>query len=278
MRGMLTANSGLTALAPLAVVLGDVVIFATSPLLIPLVPHICKTVISLFFGRAGSGNRNIDHSSLLNTSHLKFMKSTTTAAVLLAALVLPAVAATVNTGPIQTLFEVVSIPPRVTSISESTVVTVDLSSISGLTPGSGIEITFTTANELLWLGEFGAGDGDLTLSYHGRFTVSAGAFSTFTDTTWFLGPVPFESGQSSGYSFGPVPPTFSLSVPWGTDLSAVSITLTDFFSLTGNDPYILSSELQLPAATLTTSSVPEPATVVLTMSACGLLLNRRRNA
>lgn len=207
------------------------------------------------------------------------MKTPPATAVLLAVLILPAAGATVNTGPLQTTFEVVSIPPRLTSINESTSVTVDLGNLAGLTVGDDIEIAFDTTSEFYWAGELGAGEGDLALNYHGRLTLSAGAFTTSTDITWVLGPVPYDGqGAFSGYDFGPVPSSFSLVVPWGTDLSAVSLTLTDLFSVTGNDPYIVDSGLQLPAATLTTSSVPEPATLVLAISACGLLLNRRRGA
>jgi hypothetical protein len=198
--------------------------------------------------------------------------------ILLALLPLPSSAATVNVGSLQTSFAVATIPPRLASVNQSTSITIDLSDLTGLSPGSGIDITFTTANELYWEGLFGADDGDLTLNFHCQLTLSAGAFSTSTGITWSLGPVPFEDPGSSviGYSFGPVPTSHTLTVPWATDLSAVSLTLTDLFSLSGNNPYVVESKLQLPAATLTTSSVPEPSAAFLGILYSTALLRRRR--
>lgn len=189
-------------------------------------------------------------------------------------------AATVETGTVNTGFTVTSVPPRVTSISQSTTVTLDLSDLGGLIPGSDIDVQFTTASEIEWLGSFGANDGALTLQFQARLALTIGSFSTFQDTTWSVGPADFMNpgGPITGYTYSPVPSSFTLTVPWGTDLSEVDLTLTDFFSLTGSDPFILDSSLKLPAATLTTTSaVPEPG--VFAMSAfAALTLFRRRSA
>lgn len=214
------------------------------------------------------------------------MKISPTCAVLLAALILTAVGATVNTGSLQTTFAIAFFPPRVPSISQSTNVTVDLSSLSGLTPGSDIDITFTTADDLIWTGGFGADTGDLTLSCHARHTLTAGTFSTFSDETWSFGPVPWLVEMNPmdpvgytdpvGFISGPVPQSFTLAVLWGTDLSAVNLTLTDLFSVSGVDPYITGSGVGLEYATLTTSSVPEPAIGLLTLLDLIPLLTHRR--
>lgn len=184
-------------------------------------------------------------------------------------------AATVGTGTVNTGFIVTSVPPRVASINQSTTITLDL---SGLTPGSDIDVQFTTASEIEWLGSFGANDGALTLQFQARLALTIGSFSTFQDTTWSVGPADFlnPGGPITGYSYSPVPTSFTLTVPWGTDLSAVDLTLTDLFSLTGNDPFILNSDLKLPAATLTTTSaVPEPGMFAMSALAALTLLRRR---
>lgn len=206
--------------------------------------------------------------------------------ILLALLTIPAAAATVDTGPLQTSFAITQLPPRIPSISVSTTTTVDLSSISGLTPGSDIEITFASTDDLLWVGGFGADDGDLTVLCHARFTLTAGSFSTFSDETWSFGPVPWTEDLNPvdlinfsdpvGYITGPVPQSFTLTVPWGTDLSSVSLTLTDLFSLEGTNPFITNSSVTLDQATLTTTSaIPEPSAALLTLLSTAVLLRRR---
>ena len=204
--------------------------------------------------------------------------------ILLALLALPASAATVNTGPLQTSYVISALPPRISSISVPTTTTVDLSSLSGLTPGSDISITFTTADDLLWLVGFGADTGDLTLLCHARLTLTAGTYSTFSDETLSFGPVPWTDennpgepayGDPVGYITGPVPQSFTLTVPWGTDLSSVSLTLTDLFSISGVNPFITNSSVGLEFATLTTTSIPEPTSLILTLLSSGALLSRR---
>jgi hypothetical protein len=207
--------------------------------------------------------------------------------ILLAILTLPAAAATVNTGPLQTSFAITELPPRIPSVSVSTSVTVDLSSLSGLTPGNAIEITLTATDDLIWIGGFGADTGDLTLLSHARLTLTAGAYSVFSDETWSLGPVPWteemnpsDPGEFSdpvGYMSGPAPLSFTLTVPWGTDLSSVNLTLTDLFSVSGVNPFITNSMVGLDDALLTTTSaVPEPGSMLLSALGVALLLRRTR--
>lgn len=206
--------------------------------------------------------------------------------ILLALLILPAAATTVNTGALQTSFAINVFPPRISSVSIANTATVDLSSLSGITPGSDIAITFASTDDLLWLGGFGADDGDLTLFCHARLTLTAGAYSTFSDETWSFGPVPWTADLNPldlvtfsnpvGYITGPVPQSFTLTVPWGTDLSSVSLTLTDLFSISGVNPFITQSGVGLEHATLTTVSVPEPSAAVLTFVSTIALLRRSR--
>jgi hypothetical protein len=198
----------------------------------------------------------------------------------------PATAATVNIGVLETSFAITQLPPRIPSISVDTSVTVDLSSLSGLTPGSDIAITFTSDDDLIWLGGFGADAGDLTLLCHARLTLTAGAYTTFSDETWSFGPVPWTEDLNPqdlitfsdpvGYITGPTPKSFTLTVPWGTDLSAVTFTLTDLFSVSGVNPYITQSGVYMASATLNTTSIPEPTALLLSLAGLGSLLVRRR--
>lgn len=201
------------------------------------------------------------------------------AVVLVVLLTRRAPAATVNSGELVTSFFAISVPPRITSIEESSTVTLDLSDLSGLTPGSDIAITFTTEHEILWTGSFGALDGDLTLNFHARLTLTVGTFYTSQDTTWSLGPAEYldSGGPVAGYSLSPLPASITLTVPWGTDLSSVDLTLTDLFSLVGNDPLINGSDLKLSSATLTTASVVPESGVLWLGLLPALALRRRRS-
>ena len=203
------------------------------------------------------------------------------AVALVALLTRRAAAATVNSGRLATSFSAATIPPRLTSISQSSTATIDLGDLTGLTPGRDIEITFQTSDEIVWLGSFDAGNGELSLHFHARFTLTVGSFSTFQDTTWSLGPLEYQSEGTpiAGYSFGPAPAAFTLTVPWGTDLTEVNLTLTDLFSISGNDPLIAGSKLELASAILSTASaVPEPGIPGLGLLSALSLLRRRNPA
>jgi hypothetical protein len=134
---------------------------------------------------------------------------------------------------------------------------------------------------MIWLGTFDADTGSLTLLWHGRLTLETGSFSAIHDVTWADGPTNYvkdpNTSAISGYSTAPPLAQFSLIVPWGTDLSQVSFTLTDLFSIQGVNPQIYDSAILMGSFTLTTSSVPEPSTTLLSLLAgAGLLLRRRR--
>ncbi|MCU0751503.1 MAG: hypothetical protein MUF86_13515 [Akkermansiaceae bacterium] len=188
----------------------------------------------------------------------------------------PALAAIVNTGTLTTTFS----GPSASSVNTSSTATVDLSNLAGLTPGHDIIITFTTGDSLFWIGGFTAGEDDLTLNYQARLTLTAGTYTTQSNEAWTFGPVPWPGGDSVGYEFGPSPASFSLTVPWGTGLTNVSLTLTDLSSITGLNAVIDSSSMDLANATLTTTSspVPEPSAVILGLLSATLLIRRRRPA
>jgi hypothetical protein len=194
---------------------------------------------------------------------------------LLCCLALPASAATVSTGPLVTGFLPLPGDPPVSGISESDTVTIDLSDLTGLLPGQDIQISFTTGEELYWEGGVLADEGDLTLQWQALLTLSVGSGSAANSESWSLGPVPWIGGSFSGYEFGPLPGGFALIVPWGTDLSSVSLTLTDQFSVDGRSARVLNSELTLADAMITTTSIPEPSSILLALMGISLSLRRR---
>ena len=96
-------------------------------------------------------------------------------------------AATVNTGTLVTGF---SAPPSAPApaVNESTTATVDLSNLTGLTPGHDVIVTFTTADFLIWVGAFNADEDELTLNYQARFTLTVGTYTAQSTETWVLRP------------------------------------------------------------------------------------------
>jgi hypothetical protein len=195
--------------------------------------------------------------------------------VILCSLTVSAVAATVSTGPLVTRFVLPKDAPPVSGISESDTVTINLSDLTDLVPGQDIQISFITGEGLYWGGGVWANEVDLTLQWQALLTLSVGTDSASTFEAWSFGPVPWIGGSFVGYEFGPVPSGFSLVVPWGTDLSGVSLTLTDQFSVDGLSAGVLHSSLSLADVTLTTTSIPEPSVCLLAIIGSSALVLRR---
>jgi hypothetical protein len=188
-------------------------------------------------------------------------------------------AATVNAGHLETSYQDLS-HPYVSSIESTASITVDLSNLTGLTPGADIKITFSTADPLFWVGMWRADAGQVTLNYDATFTLTVGSHAVSSSPAWSpFGPVEFDGLfiPVAGWEMGPVPASFSLAVPWGTDLSNVTIALTDRISITGPNAGIENSGLSLNSLTLTTTSIPEPSAAILTLLSAAALLRRRRS-
>ena len=181
-------------------------------------------------------------------------------------------AASVASGPLATDHT----GPSTVAINTSDTNTVNLSDLSGLTPGQSIQISFTPDNPIAWEGSFFYNDGQLEIDWRAQIEISVGGETLLYTNLWeFSGPaiggIPFVSGSNTG----PAPVMHWFVVPWGTDLSSVSITLRDLSTINGSGAGFLDSEMTL-SGTLTTTTVPEPSVVVL----CGLvpvmLMGRRR--
>jgi hypothetical protein len=166
--------------------------------------------------------------------------------------------------------------PSTTSINTSDTNAVDLSDLSGLTPGQSIQISFTPNNPIAWEGSFFYNDGQLEIDWRAQIEISVGGETLlYTDLWEFSGPatggIPFVGGSNTG----PAPVTHWFVVPWGTDLSSVSITLRDLSSISGPGAGFLDSQMAI-AGTLTTTTVPEPSMVLLCGLAPVMLMGRRR--
>lgn len=169
-------------------------------------------------------------------------------------------------------------PPASAVHAEATTAT-NLSDLTGLIPGHDIEITVSIPEPIFWLGQFYAAEGDLTLNYQANLTIGAGTFSNQSVESWSFGPIPWTGGQSPGYDTGPSSSLdFSLTVPWGTDLSFVTFTLADLSSISAVEGVLESSAMELHSATITTTSsaVPEPGAALLGVLSSLLLLRRKR--
>ncbi|QJE98545.1 hypothetical protein [Luteolibacter luteus] len=155
----------------------------------------------------------------------------------------------------------------------------NLSDLTGLTPGQSIQISFTPNQATAWEGFFYYNEGQVAINWRAQIEISVGGHTTNYTDLWTFGPSPAIGGEGgvSGSNSGPTPITHSLVVPWGTDLSAVVITIRDLSSISGSaGAYFTDSKMTLSGATLVTTSVPEPSGIFLGLMPAALLLHRRR--
>jgi hypothetical protein len=162
------------------------------------------------------------------------------------------------------------------SINTSDSATRNLGDLTGLTPGQSIQVEFAQSDPVFWEGYFYYPAGELTLTWTATVEVNIdGNIFSFTDT-WTLGPQTVEDGGPAGvygFQFGPEAGSHAFVVPWGTDLSDITITLRDLTSIEGG--YLTDSSMAI-SGTLTTSSVPEPSAALFSILLPAALLLRRR--
>ncbi|WP_367873231.1 hypothetical protein [Luteolibacter sp. Populi] len=167
--------------------------------------------------------------------------------------------------------------PPSTSINTSVSQSRNLSNLAGLTPGQTIQLQFIPDDPMTWDGSLFYPAGDLLLTWTGIIEISVGGhLLTYTDT-WSLEALNAPEGGPGGvfgYDVpGPAPVLRTLDLPWGTDLSNVTITLRDLSTFSGGDFH--ASSLQL-SGTLRTVSVPEPSAILLSIILPAVMLGRRR--
>lgn len=187
-------------------------------------------------------------------------------------------AASVVTGPLATDY---AGPAGALSINTSDTNTVDLSDLTGLTPGQSIQIAFTPDSAMAWDGLFTYNDGTLEINWRAQVEISVGGETLLYTDLWTFGPAPALGGDGGvqGSLPAPYPMTRWFVVPWGTDLSEVTITLRDLSSINGsNGAGFTDSEMRL-SGTLTTSTVPEPSTALMAaLVPAAFAVRRRRRA
>lgn len=151
----------------------------------------------------------------------------------------------------------------------------NLSDLSGLTPGQTIQLQFVPSDPVIWSGSLFYPEGDLSLTWTATIEIAVGSHVfTFTDTWSLIAPDAPESGVGGVHAAGmpgPAPTIHSWDLPWGTDLSNITITLKDLSTFSGGD--FAASSMHIHG---TLRTVPEPSALLLSAGALPLALLRRR--
>ena len=167
--------------------------------------------------------------------------------------------------------------PLTPTINTSVSQTRNLSDLSGLTPGQTIQLQFVPSGPVLWTGSLYYPEGDLVLTRTATIEIAVdGHLFSFTETWTLNSPNAPESGTGGVHGSdmpGPDPVLHSWDLPWGTDLSNITITLKDLSTFAGGN--FGASAMQI-AGTLRT--VPEPSAILLCAGAPPLALLRRRQS
>lgn len=156
----------------------------------------------------------------------------------------------------------------------------NLSNLTGLTPGEAIRIQFIPDAPIAWSGSLYYPAGDLELTWTATIEISVGGHILSYTDTWNLiaenAPESGTGGVHSGYVFGPPLAIHTIDVPWGTDLSNITITLKDLSTFSGGN---FGASSMLLTGTLQTVTVPEPSALLMGgLLPATLLLRRRRQA
>lgn len=165
-----------------------------------------------------------------------------------------------------------------TTVAQTTSDSYDLSDLAGLVEGSPIQLGLSFADGPVWAGNFAyLNSGEATVNLSAAITLEVGSWSASVTTTDIIGP--FDAtvlGGVTGFVTLPQSEPVALTIPWGTDLSAVVVRFSDGSSISGEGLGFGASSMEFPQATLTSSSVPEPSVVLLTSFAGVVAMRRRR--
>lgn len=168
--------------------------------------------------------------------------------------------------------------PPAPAINTSDTQSRNLSNLSDLTPGQTIQLQFIPDGPVEWSGSLFYPAGDLDLTRTATIDITVGGYTlSYTDTWNLIAEDAPESGPGGVFGFempGPPAAMHVLDVPWGTDLSNITITLRDLSTFSGGDFGTSSMSL---SGTLRTISVPEPSAFLMAgLLPAVLLLQRRR--
>ena len=163
------------------------------------------------------------------------------------------------------------------TVNSTATLTLDLSEMIGFTPGQPIEILMDPDPGLRTIVFFQSfGPGLVAINFNATVEITAGAYSmTYTEGWGLVRPGSTDGTTEGGVNGDGVPHSFI--VPWGTDLSNVTVTITDTTSISGgsNNPLLFESSVAL-TGFLITQSVPEPSSLLLAVAAVPLAFMRRR--
>ena len=150
----------------------------------------------------------------------------------------------------------------------------------------------SATSEVLWIGGFVFGAGDLDFDLNARLSAFAGESSAFSEVSFgdFFPNTNGSQGTVAGYMTGGGMPGFSLDVPWETDLSAFRLRLDQNSNIIGNEAFFSASGIvvagiadgavgfatPLESLRLTLTSIPEPAMSGFAMILIAVGLARRR--
>lgn len=147
------------------------------------------------------------------------------------------------------------------SVSTSVSQSYDLSNLSGLIPGETIKLQFIpVAEEPITMSSTFIYPADQAyMNRTATVEIAAGGQLLTYTTDWSIAPMGPKGAWGSVTSYpagGSEPVIHSLELPWGTDLSNVTITFRDYSTL--SDGFFLSCSIQLRGTLTTTGPIPEP--------------------
>ena len=200
-------------------------------------------------------------------------------------------------GPLQAAS--VSVPPLQTGglpsangleIHSSADHSVDLSNKSGLTPGQNILVTLAASDAPIYYSSFQPTGGAFSYNVTETLSLIIGGntfFSSVVISVFAANVIP-DSGTSHvvGFQIGDLFDVVAVSVPWNTDLSAVTVRLSQDGIISGgyfvgNNASgvdgLIAGGTRLQNLSMQLTSVPEPGALLLFfMGGTGLALRRRR--
>ncbi|MES2709335.1 MAG: PEP-CTERM sorting domain-containing protein [Verrucomicrobiota bacterium] len=168
---------------------------------------------------------------------------------------------------------------------------VDLSNQQGLVAGQNILVTLAAATAPVYMSSFTAGGGPLSYSVTETLSLIIGgqSFSSLVVIAFSTPSVIVTPGTTNivGFNNGGFFEVIAVTVPWGTDISAVTIRLAQDGIITGGQfigtntasvDGLIAGGTRLQNLSLGFASVPEPGTLGLLALGCSGLVRRRNRA
>ena len=188
-------------------------------------------------------------------------------------------------------FSTISTEPAPT-IQTSESIVLDLSDTAGLIEGAPISVGLNSGGSLVWIGGFSTAGAGFEVNVTASLVLQIGDTSFGTSFSVLDLSIPDDAIVDSRGGGATVSdpiglslvdfPALSVTVPWGTDLSEVRLTLSQEAAvnqgvLTSSElTFILPAEADTTAFSLLAESVPEPSTAILVLLGISVGIFRRR--